>query len=413
MRTVLQYTSAITLISVVLIVQPVKALKLTKLVDTATSFPGAKKTIAGFREPVISDQKVVFIADGKVESQGQNTSQFTGLYAFKRGKLEPIDNGTSSSKPLGTGTIGNLTKFTDLSIDGNNLLFVKDSGTLGTGSAAPQTQTNKRLLAIINGKLQTIIALTQQGTNPRQGKYLVLGGTIKGSTVVLSTAFNPDTSRPYSLILQYQNGQLQEVFQGTSGFLENSLRKATLDQGKIIYHTWYDIYKLVGGQPQGIAALGSKVVGQPYVFGNFSNKSPRFDRGLAAEAGRTVFGGNVIEYRNLPLQTLTHSGVFVAQNGQISKVVDSQDQVPGENRLFKAFNQPAVSASVITFTENSAANWFAKVDGKIIKIVGVGSKLDGKTVKAFNVSDKPIQNRSVVFAVEFTDGKAAVYQADL
>jgi hypothetical protein len=402
--TVVQFTGAITLASVVLIAQPVEAMKLKKLVDTATSFPGTKNPIAVFREPVISDQKVVFIADGKVENQGQNTSQFTGLYAFRRGKLESVDSGTSTSKPSGTGKLGKLTNFTGLGIDGNNLLFVKESGTLGSGTAASQTQTNKRLIAIINGKIQTIIALTQQGTNPRQGKYLVSSGTIEGSTVVLSTLLNPDITRPSSLILRYQHGQLQEVFQGAFG--DRAIRKATIDQGKIIYHTWYTVDQLVGGQSQGIAAVGSKVVGQPYVFGSGS-KAPAFDRGLAAEAGRTVFVGNVIEFPS------TNSGVFVAQNGQVNKVVDSRDQMPGENRQFQGFNQLAVSTSVITFTENFGANWFAKVDGKIIKIVGVGSKLNGKTVKAFNVSSKPIQNRSVVFAVEFSDGTAAVYQADL
>jgi hypothetical protein len=406
--TVVQFTGAITLASVVLIAQPVEAIKLKKLVDTATSFPDTKKPIAVFREPVISDRKVVFIADGKVESQGQNTSQFTGLYAFRRGKLESVDSGTSTSKPSGTGKVGKLTNFAGLGIDGNNLLFVKESGTLGFGTAASQTQTNKRLIAIINGKLQTIIALAQQGTNPRQGKYLVASGTIEGSTVVLSTLLNPDITRPSSLILRYQHGQLQEVFQGVFG--DRAIRKATIDQGKIIYHTWYTVDQLVGGQSQGIAAVGSKVVGQPYVFGSGS-KAPAFDRGLAAESGRTVFVGDVIEFP--AIGAITNSGVFVAQNGQINKVVDSRDRVPGENRQFQEFNQPAVSASVITFTENFGANWFAKVDGKIIKIVGVGSKLNGKTVKAFNVSSKPIQNRSVVFAVEFSDETAAVYQADL
>jgi hypothetical protein len=89
--------------------------------------------------------------------------------------------------------------------------------------------------------------------------------------------------------------------------------------------------------------------------------------------------------------------------------------VPGESRKFSNLSSPSISGENILFAENDVLGpvkaIYVKRENKILKIVGVGTALNGATVTELNLGTSPISGEQVVFGAKLSNGKSALVKA--
>ncbi|NJM48686.1 MAG: hypothetical protein HC860_23060 [Alkalinema sp. RU_4_3] len=108
------------------------------------------------------------------------------------------------------------------------------------------------------------------------------------------------------------------------------------------------------------------------------------------------------------------TGIYLKVGDRLTTVVTTRTQVPGQRRTFSGFLHPKVSGDNILFMESDDSNVYVQFKRQqIVRIVGIGSIINGKTVAHVNLGKRPISGNLVVFAVIFQDGSSSIVKAKL
>jgi hypothetical protein len=107
------------------------------------------------------------------------------------------------------------------------------------------------------------------------------------------------------------------------------------------------------------------------------------------------------------------TGIYLKVGSQLKTVVTPRTQVPGQKRTFSGVRSPKVSGENILFMESDDSNVYVKFQQQIVRIVGSGSRINGKIVTHVNLGKRPISGNQVVFAVIFQDGSSSIIKAKL
>jgi hypothetical protein len=109
------------------------------------------------------------------------------------------------------------------------------------------------------------------------------------------------------------------------------------------------------------------------------------------------------------------SEIALKVGNQVKPIITDAMTVPGESRKFSNLSSPSISGENILFAENDVLGpvkaIYVKRENKILKIVGVGTALNGATVTELNLGTSPISGEQVVFGAKLSNGKSALVKA--
>jgi hypothetical protein len=275
---------------------------------------------------------------------------------------------------------------------------------------------------------------------------------VDGANVV----FNEDSGTPYGIYAR-MNGALwciadNETFMPGGGGHFNVFNHPTIGDWTVVFqggngNNQDGIYTYTGGVLDVLANRNTWVPGGPGDFRDFGNP--------AMDAGNIAF--------EVDLEGVGH-GVFKHVDGQLSRVVDTDTEIPGGLGTFRYVGLPSICGADVVFkgigeadrgiyseidgalgvvadTNTPVPDWYgtftdfygcafdsgvaafhggtpahhgiyATVGGSLTSIIDRTIPLDGKTISSFDFSDNEgLSGDEIVFIATFNDGSKGVYVA--
>lgn len=127
----------------------------------------------------------------------------------------------------------------------------------------------------------------------------------------------------------------------------------------------------------------------------------------AAYAGEVLFRGT---------DSAGLSGLYLAREGGLAVVADQSTAIPGAGGAdFEIFGHASMWGGAVVFEgigqPGAQLGLYSFVDGALARLIGSGDLLDGKSVAELEISRQSLSHNRLAFWVRFDDGSEGVFQA--
>jgi hypothetical protein len=382
----------------------------TRVADTSSAVPGGSGTFSGFgagsAAPAISGSAVVFygrdsgsgtpgvytgttaggplsvVADFHTVAPGQS-----GTFNF----FYPGANSVSGSVVAFPGQVSTVHGVYIGSVTGGSLFRVVDSTTTLPGGGGTFTEPSA---TAISG---TTVAFYSTTSGSGQGIYTATTGGGSLARMADTTTIVPGGSVPFT------------------SFGGLTLSGSTVAfQGKNNGPTANGIY--TGDVPTGtLTRIADFTTTIPVVGGTFGASVNAF--------GTPSVSGATVAFRGSGFDSGGHAvgGIYAGSTagGSLIRVVDTSTTFPGYSGSNTAFNDPAISGTIVAFSlvsgNGTSGGIFYKdtSTGVLTRLVGLGDTLDGRTVSNLYLGPQGLDGGVLAFAADFTDLSHGVYVSRL
>jgi hypothetical protein len=381
------------------------SIKYQILLQSGTTVPGSDRPLVALSDASISGQNIAFFGatapfvsstQPSVYGNGQRitTSRLTGIYSLfggKVGTIRQVEN-QETQGPVPPDFRSIVYKLTAPVIDRQDVAFTEEITNRGQDGRGSFDST---IWALRSGKLSTLITC----------RYSLRDGSFgPSSTLALNQKDVVATGNGGGCPVGIGNSEISRFRQGTRETITKSVEPNSLYfqslklSGEKILFSQQNLYLTQKGQLSKIFQLG-----QPAPIQKFTTDGLC---GYDIKGNRIVF---CVSAQN------KGSEIVLRVGNQTKPVVTSQMTVPGESRKFSNLASPSISGENILFVENDDVGpvkaIYVKRENKILKIVGVGSALNGSTVTGLNLGTSPISGEQVVFGAKLSNGKSALVKA--
>jgi hypothetical protein len=389
------------------------SIKYQILLQSGAAVPGSDRPLVELTAPAISGQNIAFLGStatvttkapgpsGEVET----SSRLSGVYSLfggKAGKIREVEN-QFIKQPGFSNSQSTSYRFSSPAIYHQDVAFTE---AVTTGIVSRIGNQESKLWVLRSGKLSTLSSCGYSlrsgttylsGSNPTLNQSdVVVAGNLEGCPAVYT----------FPTVSRFRQGVRETIADGFQ-------LRSSLPGGQSLQISGENIlFSLNGVQRQ----LGL------YLFqaGQLSNL---FQPGQPAPSQRftpdNLCGYDIAGNRIVFCVSAENKGseISLRLGNQVKPIVTDAMTVPGESRKFSNLASPSISGENILFVENEATNpptvksIYVKRDDKILKIVGVGSALNGATVTALNLGVSPISGKQVVFGAKLSNGNSALVKA--
>lgn len=131
------------------------------------------------------------------------------------------------------------------------------------------------------------------------------------------------------------------------------------------------------------------------------------------------FGGPAIDGGNIAFVASDSSfqeGIYTVIGGSLTKVAGTNTAIPDGTGNFTSFFQPAINDDNIVFTGGRPGfglGIYTTIGGSLTKVLSPNDILDGKTVRFAELGRNGLSENSLAFLAYFSDGSEGIYRADL
>jgi hypothetical protein len=381
------------------------------LLQSGTKVSGSDRPLVELTAPAIRGQNIAFLGSTATvtttapgpSGETITSSKLTGVYSLFGGKVGKIRQAENQEvKKSGSSAFLFVTyRFSSPAIYRQDVAFTEGGTVLNTGINRGIPNETSKLWVLRSGQLST---LSSCDFSPRMGtSYLPGSPTLNQRDVALAgnnlgcpmVSMQPVFSR-------FRGGVRETIADGTqigSGFPGGQSLQIS---GEKILFSLGNLYLFQQGQLSSIF--------QPLQLA----PSKRFTTdglcGYDIEGNCIVF---CVKARG------KGSEIALRLGNQVKPIVTDAMTVPGESRKFSNLSSPSISGENILFVENEVIEFnlstikavYVKRGDKILKIVGVGTALNGATVTELNLGTSPISGEQVVFGAKLSNGKSALVKA--
>jgi hypothetical protein len=377
------------------------SIKYQILLQSGAAVPGSDRPLVELTAPAISGQNIAFLGSAATvittapDPSGDiiTTSKLAGVYSLfggKVGKIREVE--TQFIKRLNS----NGGRYTNYQLSApaiyqRDVAFTEDE-IIGNTSSVPNGTSTVWVLR--SGQLST---LSSCNYSLRSGLSYLPGSPDLNQTdvAVAGGGGGGCPAGPQSQLIRFRQGT-RESF-GKAYGIGDSLVSPKISGENILFRQ-KNLYLAQAGQ-----LINIFQVGQPA-------PSKRFT--AAALCGYDIQGNRIVF-----CVTAGDNGSEIALKvgNQVKPIITDAMTVPGESRKFSNLSSPSISGENILFAENDVLGpvkaIYVKRENKILKIVGVGTALNGATVTELNLGTSPISGEQVVFGAKLSNGKSALVKA--
>jgi hypothetical protein len=379
------------------------SIKYQILIQSGTTVPGSDRPLVELTAPAISGQNIAFLGSTATvttiapDPLGEITtsSRLSGVYSLfggKVGKIREVENQERRIKTTPTSP-ERYTKYqlSAPAIYHRDIAFTEGETILDTGYIPNETS---KLWVLRSGQLST---LSSCNYSLRSGLSYLPGSPDLNQTdiAVAGSGSGGCPAGPQSQLIRFRQGTRETL--GKAPGIGASLVSPKIS-GENILFSQSNLYLAQAGQFTNVFQ-----VGQPA-------PSKRFT--AARLCGYDIRGNRIVF-----CVTAGDKGSEIALKvgNQVKPIITDAMSVPGESRKFSNLSSPSISGENILFAENDVAGpvkaIYVKRENKILKIVGVGTALNGATVTELNLGTSPISGEQVVFGAKLSNGKSALVKA--
>jgi hypothetical protein len=377
------------------------SIKYQILLQSGTTVPGSDRPLVELTAPAISGQNIAFLGSTATvttivpDPLGEITtsSRLSGVYSLfggKVGKIREVENQLiQRTNTLINGYI--KYQLSAPAIYQRDVAFTEGETILDTGYIPNETS---KLWVLRSGQLST---LSSCNYSLRSGLSYLPGSPDLNQTdiAVAGSGSSGCPAGPQSQLIRFRQG-IRETL-GKAPGIGASLVSPKIS-GENILFSQSNLYLAQAGQFTNVFQ-----VGQPA-------PSKRFT--AAGLCGYDIRGNRIVF-----CVTAGDKGSEIALKvgNQVKPIITDAMTVPGESRKFSNLSSPSISGENILFAENDVLGpvkaIYVKRENKILKIVGVGTALNGATVTELNLGTSPISGGQVVFGAKLSNGKSALVKA--
>jgi hypothetical protein len=378
------------------------SIKYQILLQSGTTVPGSDRPLVELTAPAISGQNIAFLGSTATvttvapDPLGEITtsSRLSGVYSLfggKVGKIREVENQNQLIK--NPNSPGRYTKYqlSAPAIYHRDIAFTEGETILDTGYIPNETS---KLWVLRSGQLST---LSSCNYSLRSGLSYLPGSPDLNQTDVVVAGSGGDgcPAGPQSQLIRFRQGTRETL--GKAYGIGDSLVSPKISGENILFRQ-RNLYLAQAGQLINVFQVGQ------------SAPSKRFT--VAGLCGYDIQGNRIVF-----CVTAGDKGSEIALKvgNQVRPIITDAMTVPGESRKFSNLSSPSISGENILFAENDVAGpvkaIYVKRENKILKIVGVGTALNGATVTELNLGTSPISGEQVVFGAKLSNGKSALVKA--
>jgi hypothetical protein len=379
------------------------SIKYQILLQSGAAVPGSDRPLVELTAPAISGQNIAFLGSAATvtttapDPSGEitTTSKLAGVYSLFGGKVGKIREVETQFIKRTNATGGRYTnyKLSAPAIYHRDVAFTEDE-IIGNTSSVPNGTA--KLWVLRSGQLSTLRSCNH---SLRSGLSYLPGSPDLNQTDVVVAGSDGCPLGPQNSLTRFRQGTRETLRKPTENGADVVSPKIS---GENILFSKLNLYLAQSGQ-----LINVFQVGQPA-------PSKRFT--AAGLCGYDIQGNRIVF-----CVTAGDKGSEIALKvgNQVKPIITDAMTVPGESRKFSNLSSPSISGENILFVENDVIEFnvstikavYVKRGDKILKIVGVGTVLNGATVTELNLGTSPISGEQVVFGATLSNGKSALVKA--
>jgi hypothetical protein len=387
------------------------SIKYQILIQSGMAVPGSDRPLVELTAPSISGQNIAFLGSTATVittapgpyGEITTSSRLSGVYSLfggKVGKIREVENQVIRQPNSGPGRYTQY-QLSAPAIYHRDVAFTEGETMLNTGYIPNETS---KLWVLRSGQLSTLSSCNYSlrsgntylsGTNPalNQSDVVVAGNSTGCPTIYtqsIVSRFRQGVRETIADVIQLRSilprGQSLQISGEKTLFSLSNLQR---QPGLSLFQQ---------GQLSNVLQPGQLAPSQRFTPDNL--------------CGYDIAGNRIVFCVSAQNQG---SEIALRLGNQVKPIVTDAMTVPGESRKFSNLSSPSISGENILFVENDVLGpvkaIYVKRENKILKIVGVGTALNGATVTELNLGTSPISGEQVVFGAKLSNGKSALVKA--
>jgi hypothetical protein len=387
------------------------SIKYQILLQSGTTVPGSDRPLVELTAPAISGQNIAFLGSTATvtttapgpSGEVATSSRLSGVYSLlggKVGKIREVEN-QFIKQPGFSNSQSTSYRFSSPAIYQQDVAFT-EAVTTGIVSRIPNQES--KLWVLRSGQLSTLSSCNyslRSGSTYLSGSNPALN---QSDVVVVGNLAGCPTIYTQPIVSLFRQGVRETIADAIQ--LRAALPQAQslqISGEKILFslsglQRQPGLYLFQAGQLSNLFQPGQPAPSQRFTPDNL--------------CGYDIAGNRIVFCVSAQNQG---SEISLRIGNQVQSIVTDAMTVPGESRKFSNLASPSISGENILFTENDVLGpvkaIYVKRQNKILKIVGVGTALNGATVTELNLGTSPISGEQVVFGAKLSNGNSALVKA--
>ncbi|BCL33840.1 hypothetical protein [Nostoc sp. MS1] len=367
------------------------------IAHTRTPIPNGKGGFTKFEAPIISGGNIAFVGRGEEQE---------GIYLFTNNTLKRVVD-RNTTIPGGRSRF----RYVSATVPAISQQTIVFRGKDGRPLADPNVEIG--LYIYRNGKLQRLVdrktPIPGGGNFEDVGEPVIVGNSIAfvGSNVgVLGNAPQNTTTLVAGVYLH--NGTSIRPIINLQGSAKKSLPH--------MFST--NLFQTLRSSGTNIVFVGMGETGKYYLYSNNRLQTLPMLLKLNANPASLALSGTNVAFDStyaIPQQPLLAYQIYIYKRGNVKKVVNTTQRLPSGSGNFQSFANLCMSGSNIVFNAagaNDQYGAYAYWNGKLIKVLAKGDKINGKTVRsAVLQNQQSFDGKTIALLVVFTDESQSIYTA--
>ncbi|BAY38681.1 hypothetical protein NIES2111_30290 [Nostoc sp. NIES-2111] len=367
------------------------------IAHSRTPIPNGKGSFTKFEAPIISGGNVAFVGRGKEQE---------GIYLFTNNTLKRVVD-RNTAIPGGRSRF----RYVSATVPAINQQTIVFQGKDGRPLADPNVESG--LYIYRNGKLQRLVdrktPIPGDGRFEDVGEPVIVGNSVAfvGSNVGVLGNAPRNTTTLFTGVYLHNGTSIRPIIN-----LRGSAKKSLPH----MFST--NLFQGLRSSGTNILFVGMGETGKYYLYSNNRLQTLPMLLKLNANPGSLNLSGTNVIFEStytITQQPLLAYQIYIYNRGSVKKVVNTTQRLPGGSGTFQSFVNFSMSGANLVFNAsgtNDQYGTYAYWNGKLIKVLAKGDKINGKTVRSAALQNQhSIDGKTIALLVVFTDESQSIYTA--